>query len=357
MRKLFTFLLASLLASAVGTARVEAHCGSTSCPIELRALSLFDPGRFNVDLSFQYIDQDQPTIGSDDAEVGEIPSDHDEVRTINRISAVSLDWRLASAWELGFALPQVSRFHERLSAEEHGHDEAHGRAGEESTATGKHEGEEHESEKVAEEFHLAGVGDLLVQGRRRLWAGPGPANDSLWASLAVELPTGETEATNDEGEVGEVPIQPGSGSTDFVVGLAWRGGVVRGTSLAGPEGRATRIPYFVSASYRGNGKGTDDYRLGEEIQVNAGGAYPLRPYLQLLLQVNGRYRGKDSPGETDEDVDFTGGTSLFVSPGLHFSVGERWGGYAYVQVPVYQHVNQEQLTASANWFTGVQARF
>jgi hypothetical protein len=353
MRKVSPFLLAWLLVSAAWPAKVEANCGSTSCPIEIHALPLFDPGRFSVDLSFQYIDQDQPMIGSDDAEVGEIPTDHDEVRTLNRVGTVSLDWRLGSQWELGLALPQISRFHEHLAAEEHGHGEEEA----ESAATAKHEGHEHEAEKVPEQFHLEGLGDLLVQGRRRLWAGGGPANDSLWATLGVELPTGETEETNDEGELGEVPIQPGSGSTDFIVGLAWRGGLVRGTSLAGPQGGATRLPYFVSASYRRNGQGTDDYRLGDEVQVNAGGAYPLRPYLQLLLQVNGRYRDKDSPGKTEEDVDFTGGTALFVSPGLHFLVGERWGGYAYVQVPVYQHVNQEQLTASANWFTGVQARF
>ncbi len=204
MRTSIPILLLWLLLSVVATAKVEAGCGTTSCPIELSALSLFDPGRFSADLSFQYIDQDQPTIGSRDAEVGEIPSHHDEVRTINRIGTVSLDWRPGGAWELGFALPQISRFHRHLAAGEH-HHEADGEEPEASTS-GKHEGEAHGEERVVEQWRIDGVGDLLVQGRRRLWAGGSPAGGSLWASLGVELPTGATDEANEDGEVGEVPI-------------------------------------------------------------------------------------------------------------------------------------------------------
>jgi hypothetical protein len=70
---LFSFTAGSAIAS----------CGLSSCPIDLHALQFGDTGRFSLDLSFQYIDQDQPRIGSRRAHVGEIASDHDEIRTIN----------------------------------------------------------------------------------------------------------------------------------------------------------------------------------------------------------------------------------------------------------------------------------
>ena len=42
------------------------------------------PRQFTLDFSFQYIDQDQVRIGTHKGFVGEIPSTHDEIRTVNR---------------------------------------------------------------------------------------------------------------------------------------------------------------------------------------------------------------------------------------------------------------------------------
>src|SRR4029077_3829328 len=133
--------------------------------------------------------------------------------------------------------------------------------------------------------------------------------------------------------------------------------VLRQTHIRGPQGNIAALPLFLSATYRKNGKGRDDYRLGDEWQVNAGGAYPFTHRLEALLQLNARFRGKDSPGRTEEDPDFTGGTFVYVSPGARFSWNERWGQYVYVQLPVYQDVNGLQLTSSANWLTGIQTSF
>jgi hypothetical protein len=113
----------------------------------------------------------------------------------------------------------------------------------------------------------------------------------------------------------------------------------------------------VAASYRRNGRGTDEYRLGEEWQLNAGTAYPLSRRIEALLQLNSRFRGKDSPGRTDEDPDLTGGTFVFASPGLRLALRGDLAGYAYVQIPLYQDVNGLQLTARTNWLAGFQTRF
>jgi len=175
----------------------------------------------------------------------------------------------------------------------------------------------------------------------------------------VKFPTGAAHEVSrgDDPEEGEVPIQPGSGSTDILLGATWQSGILRETSLQGIMGKTTLIPFFASLSYRLNGRGTHEYRIGNELQLNAGSEYPLSERLHLLGQVNLRHREKDSVGETEENPDLTGGTFVYVSPGVRFTISHATSVYAYVQVPVVQNVNGTQLTSRVNYLVGVQERF
>src|SRR2546430_17557202 len=60
-----------------------ASCGAASCPLDLNALNRPAAGHFAAELSFEYIDQDQPRVGTRAVAVGAIPAEHDQVRTIN----------------------------------------------------------------------------------------------------------------------------------------------------------------------------------------------------------------------------------------------------------------------------------
>jgi len=324
--------LRPLLALGAGLALLapaaRASCGAASCPIEIQSFNAPTVGHWSLDLSYQYIDQDRPRIGTHGAQVGEIPSEHDEVRTINRTATLNLRYALSNRFELGVTAPWISRFHEHLE-----------------------EGE-------AESWHLNDSGDVSLQGQARLWNRGRQA--SLWLTAAVELPTGPNDLKNDGGERAEPALQPGSGSTDATLGLALRGQLLRDTALEGPLGHTTAIPWFAAVSYRRNGKGDERYRLGDELLANAGVAYPLGFLVgrfEALFQLNARFRGKDSPGSSGEDPSFTGGTYLYASPGLRVSGGENWGGYVYVQLPLYQDVHKLQLVSRANWLGGVQMRF
>ncbi|MCU1347768.1 MAG: hypothetical protein JWO56_798 [Acidobacteria bacterium] len=299
----------------------RASCGSSSCPIELRALDAAHPDRFTLDLSFQYIDQDQPMIGSRKARVGEIAAHHDEVRTINRLTTLQLVYAPVERLQLSVAVPYVSRGHQHIH--------------------------NHQGEALTESWQFAGAGDLVVQARGRI-------NDSLSLIGGVKVATGAKHEKNDEGEEAEVTIQPGSGSTDYVAGFSWHGGFVRDTALGGGMGHATRLPLFATATYRVNGNGTDRYRRGDEIQVNAGGEYPLAPRLDLAAQLNARLLDRDHPGNTGEDPGRTGGRFLYLSPGLDVTLTPGTSAYAFVQFPVYQHVNGIQLTAKRNLVFGVR---
>lgn len=312
---LFAVALSCIAVSAV------ASCGSASCPLDLNALNRPEVGRFSLDLSFDYIDQDQPRIGTRDAAVGEIHAHHDEVRTINRNVNFLLRYAATDRWQFSIMAPYISRSHEHI----------HNHAG----------------EQEPEHWNLSGQGDVQLQTRYRFAPG-------FWALAGVKLPTGADSRANGEGEVAETPIQPGTGSTDYIAGIGWESGVVRSTMAHGPMGNAARIPLFASLTFRRNGTGAADYHFGNEWQASAGGAYPLRTSLELLLQANARRRLRDR--DPDDPGAFTGGTYAYVSPGLRWS-GRRGSVYALIQLPVYQDVNGIQLTSKRNWVTGVQKRF
>jgi hypothetical protein len=306
----------------------RASCGSSSCPIDLHALQ-FGEGKFSLDLSFQFIDQDQPRIGSRRAQIGAIPSDHDEIRTINRLAALQLNYSLSERFQMAVTLPYVSRSHAHF-------DEENARI---------------------ERWNFADLGDAAVQARFRLFASDAPEHPSLWLNGGVKLPTGTRHESGSTGEDAEVTIAPGTGSTDALLGVTYQSGLLRNTALQGELGHTTLIPYFIALNARVNGRGTHDYRRGHEVQLNAGTEYPLTNAIHLLGQINSRVLGKDDVGQTDENRDLTGGEYVYLSPGLRVLLAGKTSVYAFVQVPIYQHVNGLQLTSKANYVAGIRKSF
>jgi len=352
--RVFALIAVALALASAPTLR--ASCGSSSCPLDTNALNRLKPGQFAFDVLFQYIDQDQPRIGTRDAEVGEIPGEHhDEVRTINRSTTALFSYAPKERLHLSIAVPYISRDHEHLAS---GHEHA-GRGGLPGTP---------EQNEIPESWDLDGIGDIVIQGRAAVTR-PDPVTQSaLWFIGGLKLPTGGTDETNDEGEVAELPVQPGTGTTDGIIGLSYDGGLRRQTRLTGPAGNIAIVPYFVTATYQFRSGDSNGYRVGNEFQLNAGGVYPIGRGVDVLLQLNTRIREKDEIDDQAEEArthadaeplpeeDLTGGTYVYVSPGLKFSLGSS-AVYALVQLPVYQDVNGIQLTSSVNYLAGVQTRF
>lgn len=319
-----------------------ASCGSSSCPLDTHMLNLPGKGHFALDLSLQYVDQDQPRIGSRRARVGELEGEHhDEVRTLNRIATALLSYAPTDRLHLSIAVPYVSRDHLHLASS---HD--HGA----SAVRPDHN-------IVPESWDLDGIGDVIVQARGEVLPIDPVTKSGLWVIGGVKLPTGAHDVRNGEGETGELPVQPGSGTTDGIVGLSYQGGFIHSSGASGPMGDFAVVPYFVSAMLQIRMGETRGYRLGNELQVNAGGGYPLLPRLDVLLQMNARFRAKDHIEEEPEEEGLTGGTYVYASPGLRVSFSDRASAYALVQLPLEQHVNGIQLTSNANYVVGLQTRF
>src|SRR3954466_14267078 len=163
--------VALLLLLSLSPDVARASCGSSSCPIDLHALQ-FGEGKFSLDLSFQYIDQDQPRIGSRLAQIGAIPSDHDEIRTINRLAQLQLNYSLSERLQMAVTLPYVSRSHEHFDGEN----------------------------ARIERWNFVDLGDAAVQARVRLFVSDAPEHSSLWLNGGVKLPTGTRREAGSTGE-------------------------------------------------------------------------------------------------------------------------------------------------------------
>lgn len=316
---------------ALANARIASGtCGQAFCPIEsaARAERLPVAGELTLDASWEYIDQDQPRIGTSRARVGELPSpEHDEIETLNRTYKLLAEYGITRRLAAGFLFPVVQRNHLHLELE----------GGE------------------LERWNFARVGDVQVWGRYSLVAPANPADWGFSLGVGLKLPTGPTHVRNEEGDVAEITLQPGTGSTDALL-LAH---LVQPVSVRRVVGGHAWAPFFASTVARITGSdGRDGYRAGTDVFVNLGAAYPVVSRLHLLGQVNFRYRDRDDAGAAEGVPERnTGGEFLFLSPGIRARLLRELWAYAVVQVPVFQRVNGIQLTADWHVLLGGSYQF
>ena len=103
--------------------------------------------------------------------------------------------------------------------------------------------------------------------------------------------------------------------------------------------------WFVQALYQQAVSTKEEYKPGNQFQLNAGYRYPLGNDLQALLQVNSSIKGRDSGANAEPDL--SGSKSVFLSPGLIYSVTHDSQLYSFVQLPIYRYYNGTQL--SVDW--------
>lgn len=318
MYRRLALLSAAAIALALPAAAL-ASCGAENCPLD--HASRWSEAPFTFDVSYQYIDQNQPRVGTDDVSVGAIPRHHDEIRTLNRATTGRAMYRFAHAWSVSAALPYIERFHAHIH--------------------------NHLGVPEYERWEYNGIGDLELSGLRAF--GGSQSRNRYFATAGVKMPTGVTDVRNEAGEQPEPAARPGSGSWDFLAGAGaeWRLGARRAEDEAGS------IPLRLSLTGRLNGRGTEEYRIGPQVQVHLASEVPVGRTFSLLGQANFRVKGKDDVGASGLEEEDTGGSWLYLSPGLRVSTGTRASIYGLVQIPVYQRVNGIQLVSDANLYFGV----
>ncbi|MEQ1807421.1 MAG: hypothetical protein ABL900_18730, partial [Burkholderiaceae bacterium] len=178
-----------------------------------------------------------------------------------------------------------------------------------------------------EEWNYTKLGDVEVLARRQL--SPSDAATSFAVFGGLKLPTGTKNVTNGDGARAERTLQPGTGTTDLIVGVAARRAVGLRDALIGQAS--------VTSALNKN----EDFRPGTRTEISAGWSHAYSQSLGAVLQLNLRHRQHDSGDQAEPDN--SGFTTLALSPGVTFATGSASTVYAYLQLPVYQKVNGIQL--------------
>ena len=314
IRVVFSTVAAMIAATAMRPG--SASCGSATCFLVTHTEEGVETaGAFQIDLSFRYVDQTKKLDGSDtvsevlvpkiDFESETIePDHHREISTRNAMLQLDLAYGITSRVSVFGALPLVvSKDHEHF--DEAGTPEEH----------------------FTNSDGTRGFGDVAVGARYALLV---KANDLLMGSVSAKLPTGAYKLLDSEGAVNEPTIQPGSGSYDGQIGLYY-------ARHRFPKA----VEWFVSGSWRINGRNPLEYRVGDEAVATAGVSYAAGQRWVFSCQLSGRHAGRDD--YRGEGVPSTGSDAAALAPGVRFRTGDRLELYGYVQIPVYQNVNEAQL--------------
>jgi hypothetical protein len=274
-----------------------------------------EPGT-RFDLRFEYIDQDQPRHGTDEIEAGVIPEHHDEIRTLNRNALLTLDHAFNDGWSLSATLPLLDRQHDHI----HNHLEADGHI-----------------EHFDEHWSYSEAGDL------RLLANYRPQDGDAGILAGVKLPTGATDIVNDEGEAAERSLQPGSGTTDLLLGGFYQ----HRTSKA--------VSWFGQLLWQEALSEQDAYKPGRHLNLDTGLSYYSGSRLIWMLQLNLVDKTGDAGAEAEPEN--SGGRFAYLSPGISMGLGGSLQLYAFVQQALYQNVEGVQLTAERGVAVGLSSRF
>lgn len=298
-----------------------ASCGSAFCTVNSNWTSesaMTEPGS-TLDLRYEYLNQNQPRSGSEKIAVGQIPHHHDEVSTLNQNLLATYTHTFDAGWGVSVIAPLLDRDHLHVH--------------------------NHHGEQIPERWKFTELGDVRVVGSYQLpYVGntSKPANAGI--TFGVKLPTGKTNVANEDGEVAERSLQPGTGTTDAIIGAYYHQKM--------PQSDAS---WFVQTQYQHALKTHDEFKPGDQFGIDVGYRQGITDKLGALVQVNFLVKRRDSGAQAEPDD--SGGRFVSVSPGLSYAVSDRTQIYGFYQQPVYQHVNGVQLTANRAFVVGISSRF
>jgi hypothetical protein len=317
------------------TARACATCGCTLSTDAATGYSTVSGWRLNIDDTC--IDQNQLRTGSSKAtpqQVVEQPSAPSlgggeiEKGTTNRYINLSATYRFNADWGVSFLLPYVSRDHTTYG-----------------TQLQPYMPVENLPDQISG-AHVAGIGDAKVLAS---YQGLLPTHN-LGVQLGVKLPTGHYGGETDDGSfVGhpttfntgpdqgqslDTSLQAGTGSTDLMVGAYYFQPV------------SQNFDAFVNGQFQAaiseklNQSGAD-YRPGNLTSVSFGLRFEKYANWVPQVQINWIHKSADQGALADPPD--SKGTIAYLSPGLSGSLSKNIQLYAFVQVPVYSHLQGYQL--------------
>lgn len=199
----------------------------------------------------------------------------------------------------------------------------------------------------------SGIGDIRVVGHYT-----GFSDTQASGIIAgLKLPTGNTGANFNAGAAAGTPLDPtlqmGTGSTDVILG-GYTSGIVDsyGWFTQGTVQHAVATQPALGNIY---------YRPGDSYSWNSGIGYAgYGAKISPMLQLNFISRQVDTlaaPANPVTGILSTGGTLVYLSPGVAVRLGGGASLYSFIQLPIYQKVNDLQLVPRYTFALGVRQSF
>ncbi|MDI1300393.1 MAG: hypothetical protein PSX71_00595 [bacterium] len=293
------------------TAMACSSCGCTLSSDWVSQGMSSKPG-MSVDLRYDFIDQTALRSGTRSAMAPVVPgADEVEQRSTNRYTTLTLGYNINKAWGVSLLLPYLDRSHSTIAP------------GDSDISTS----------------HTRSPGDIKLVGRYQGFSDDGDTG----LLFGVKLPTGRDDflfnGGPQQGELLDRSLQPGSGSTDLLLGGFRFGSLNRDWD------------WYAQALAQAAVRTHDDFRPGNVYTANGGLRYMSLDRVTPLLQLNALERRAD--GGANADAVNSGGRSLYVSPGISVNLGKNLNVYSFVQAPLYQQVNGLQLAPRWNASVGL----
>jgi hypothetical protein len=201
----------------------------------------------------------------------------------------------------------------------------------------------------------SGLGDVALLGRYTFLKSETPETTTVMAGVAgIKFSTGKTNAKTSDGmSYLDSHMQPGTGSTDYLLGLSYSHSLERLSFSANLLGTITTEGKF----------GTTTHEFGNALNYDASGKYriapeafsPMKPQLFAALGINGEVRQREKEGGVA--VPDSGGNTVYLSPGLQLVLAPHWIAEVSYQHAVYHKLNGTQLGETYKAITGVTYLF
>jgi hypothetical protein len=330
LRACATLSVALLAAAYAGPAQACATCGCTLSKDWLGPQAGSVSG-WGVGISYDFLNQNQMRAGTtniDQAGAQKIlnPPGHTgnevELQTLSRVTTFSVDYNTAD-WGISLQVPFVDRYHTTLQ---------------DGTQAGYN----------FNQFNALGDTRFIVKvGLSAMGLAPDASSGVI---AGVKLPTGSTDEpfNGPAGGIVDPSLQPGTGSTDLLLGGYYSGGL-------------EKLGWFAQGLWQHAIASQAGYTPGDAMTVNLGLRYAdLGQAVVPLFQVNYVHRNTDSGVNASTEFDGTpqtGGNLVYLAPGVSARLGAGFSAYGYVQFPVYQNVSGVQLTPKEIYSVGVRKSF
>lgn len=290
-------------------------CSVCGCTLDLdwSAQGLTESPGITATLRTEYFSQDRLYHGTSPVNRADLdfPNDQEiQRRTLNRNAWLDVDYATA-AWDFRLQLPWHDRFHTTVGA-----------------------GDTETSSSQAD-----GLGDLRVLARTQA-----TEDRRGGLQLGLKLPTGGYRQRFSAGPQSGLPLdrglQLGTGTCDLLVGACWFGHP------------SERIGTFIQADLDQPLDARAGFLPPASLSASGGLRWESSSRLTPELQLNVRWESREHGPESDRDN--SGGLRAHLSPGATLRLGAAAQAFAFVQLPVFRHLNGLQLEPRSILSLGLQ---